>query len=233
MTVFYLSSAQIIAVARPGKEIIDTTKIEKWLATSKSEYMAQYHFGFSDDESTFNVIAAGDSCYAQLEYGEFISSTEYAWYYFPFKKVRIEGNKFFSDETNGEFVIYDWDNNKIKGLIIHKPWRRFGERGFREFGTYSSVIDSMFFSGKYPFTSYEFLSEEKLQNMAKQDLKIMRNEIYARYNYIFTPGGEMDKYFRTLNWYSAINKSVDSFMTDIEKQNIELIKKAEKKLNGL
>jgi hypothetical protein len=101
-----------------------------------------------------------------------------------------------------------------------------------EFGSFRSPT-LFWHTGKYPYASYKKLSEVELQKMSQQDLQIMRNEIYARYHYIFTPNGEMDKYFRTQKWYSAENRNVDRFMTELEKQNIHLIQKVENNKNGL
>jgi hypothetical protein len=56
----------------------------------------------------------------------------------------------------------------------------------------------------------------------------MRNEIFARYGYKFTPGSEMYNYFNQQDWYSAKYDNVNDFLTDIEKENINLIKQAEK-----
>ena len=55
----------------------------------------------------------------------------------------------------------------------------------------------------------------------------MRNEIFARYGHAFIPGGEMERYFNNQKWYK--NKHIDAtkLLTDIEKQNIKLIKKHE------
>jgi hypothetical protein len=62
--------------------------------------------------------------------------------------------------------------------------------------------------------------------MTKYDLKIMRNEIYARHGYIFKTG-EMKSYFAEQSWYRGQYDDVTSMLTSIEKQNAELIKKYE------
>jgi hypothetical protein len=39
------------------------------------------------------------------------------------KNVKIQGNKFYSSKTNGEFVIFNDEKNKAtKGLLVYKPW---------------------------------------------------------------------------------------------------------------
>jgi hypothetical protein len=81
-------------------------------------------------------------------------------------------------------------------------------------------------NGLYPFASEELLNASELNSYTKQDLKIMRNEIYARHGYIFkTP--ELKTYFLKQSWYYGQHNDVTSKLSSIEKQNIELIKKYE------
>ena len=55
----------------------------------------------------------------------------------------------------------------------------------------------------------------------------MRNEIFARYGYIFKEGGEMEKYFKSQDWYTPEHKNVNDFLTEIEKENLKLIREVE------
>jgi hypothetical protein len=54
----------------------------------------------------------------------------------------------------------------------------------------------------------------------------MRNEIFARHGYIFKTN-DMKLYFESQAWYSPKYEDVTSFLTEIEKGNIELIKRYE------
>jgi hypothetical protein len=54
----------------------------------------------------------------------------------------------------------------------------------------------------------------------------MRNEIYARYGYIFK-SKEMRNYFTAQSWYTPRYSDVSSFLSETEKKNIELIKRYE------
>lgn len=82
------------------------------------------------------------------------------------------------------------------------------------------------FKGKYPETSEKLLTEKELKNISKKQLKIMRNEIYARYGYIFKTA-DMSDYFKKQENYLAIMEEVDAFLSDIEIKNIALIKSFE------
>lgn len=80
--------------------------------------------------------------------------------------------------------------------------------------------------GKYPFTSQRLVTTSDISGKSKAELKIMRNEIFARHGYIFKTQ-EMKSYFSLQSWYSAQYNDVTSMLSSIEKQNIEVIKKYE------
>ncbi len=62
--------------------------------------------------------------------------------------------------------------------------------------------------------------------MSKGALRIVRNEIFARYGYIFK-SQDLKDYFLKQEWYKPIFRNVNRYITDIEKQNIDSIKKYE------
>jgi hypothetical protein len=77
--------------------------------------------------------------------------------------------------------------------------------------------------GRFPEASSRFLTADDLNSLSKYDLKIMRNEIFARYGYIFQTE-DMRNYFNRQTWYTPRYSDVNSFLTKIEKKNIDLIK---------
>lgn len=78
-------------------------------------------------------------------------------------------------------------------------------------------------NGIYTFASTTLLSANDLRGYSKWDLKIMRNEIFARHGYIFkTP--EMKSYFARQNWYVPLYDNVDQLLSGTERKNIQLIK---------
>ncbi|NRR92967.1 YARHG domain-containing protein [Winogradskyella undariae] len=79
--------------------------------------------------------------------------------------------------------------------------------------------------GLYPFTSHRLLTLSELRNKkySENNLKIMRNEIFARHGYIFMSDSEMDHYFRKQNWYKPMHKEVITLLSKVEKNNIDLI----------
>jgi len=81
-------------------------------------------------------------------------------------------------------------------------------------------------SGLYPEGSNRYLSSSDLSGKSKYDLKIMRNEIFARHGFIFQTN-EMQDYFSKQSWYNPRYSDVNNMLTSIEKDNIALIKKFE------
>lgn len=85
--------------------------------------------------------------------------------------------------------------------------------------------------GKYSFASERYLTSEDLKSMSKYELKIMRNEIYARHGFVFRTTS-MKEYFENQSWYRNVSKlsnndEVVDYLSEIEKSNVNMIKSYE------
>ena len=80
--------------------------------------------------------------------------------------------------------------------------------------------------GKYPFASTDFLIGGILSCFEKKELRIMRNEIFARHGYKFKTI-EMRRYFESQPWYVPRFDDVNKHLTELERLNIKLIKRFE------
>ena len=80
--------------------------------------------------------------------------------------------------------------------------------------------------GLYPYTSQRLLNADELVNKSQKDLRIMRNEIYARHGFIFK-SQEMSSYFSSQLWYTPQYDNVIDMLSAIEKENIAMIKRYE------
>lgn len=78
--------------------------------------------------------------------------------------------------------------------------------------------------GIWPHTSTRYLDPSELYGMSAWDLKIMRNEIYARHGYIFQTT-DMRNYFNSQPWYTPISRNVR--LSKVEEYNVQLIKSFE------
>ncbi|KAA0548385.1 YARHG domain-containing protein [Bacillus sp. BGMRC 2118] len=81
--------------------------------------------------------------------------------------------------------------------------------------------------GEYllPESHVRRLSEFEISGLTKAELRLARNEIYARHGYVFN-SEDLQRYFSAQNWYFPIH-TYDGMLTDIERYNVDLIKKVE------
>jgi hypothetical protein len=76
------------------------------------------------------------------------------------------------------------------------------------------------------------LKKEDVENMYKRDLEVMRNAIYARHGYSFR-NRQMRYFFDNhVSWYVPVSTDVTNDLTELEKKNIDLIKRYEKHANS-
>lgn len=101
----------------------------------------------------------------------------------------------------------------------------FFNKKVRKKETVPSIISESV-KGLYPQASERLLTMNELSNMSQEDLRIMRNEIYARHGFIFKKE-DMRHYFSVQPWYQPLFNNVDNLLSEIEKKNIVLIKRYE------
>jgi hypothetical protein len=80
--------------------------------------------------------------------------------------------------------------------------------------------------GNYPEASTRNLNESELASKSCFELKIMRNEIYARHGYIFKTD-DMRAYFSRQSWYKPVAADVSGQLSGVEKRNAQQIKQSE------
>ena len=76
-----------------------------------------------------------------------------------------------------------------------------------------------------PYSSTRELTDDDLRRLTKNELRLARNEIYARYGRVFRDQS-LQKYFDSKPWYKNIPKlplGMDPTLTKLERSNIELI----------
>lgn len=215
-----------------GAMDIKDSDLTNWVSNSEKEYEGIYHFGESESESDLYLFFSGNMLIGQIKSWYWEEGTGLGkWKYENLSNIQIEKNgKFKSDKYTGKFVIYtDEYGNKRKGLKINNPWTIWIEKDMYEVGIKRSLKFNEIYPGKYSESSYKILTTKYLNTLSKNELKIMRNEIYARYGLTFIENGEMDNYFNKQEWYSGRHKNVNSFLNEIELQNIQLILEIENK----
>ena len=106
-----------------GIEIVPASAITKWAAAMPKVYEGVYHFGESEAESDFVLVVSEGTVTAQIRSGEWQTKPE-RWrkVFQTLTTVRIVGNKFYSKETEGDFVTFISEGKRNYGLRIGKPW---------------------------------------------------------------------------------------------------------------
>jgi len=80
--------------------------------------------------------------------------------------------------------------------------------------------------GLYPMGSSRLLNADDVRYLSRFDLRIMRNEIYARHGYIFQTE-ELRNYFSRQSWYKPLYNDVGPMLSPLEIKNIEFVKRYE------
>ncbi|MCD4747493.1 MAG: YARHG domain-containing protein [Bacteroidales bacterium] len=75
-----------------------------------------------------------------------------------------------------------------------------------------------------------FLTDIDLNDKTLAELRIKRNEIFAKHGYIFI-SKDLSDHFKKYDWYKPKYKDVNHLLTKIDKQNISLIISFEKRKN--
>jgi hypothetical protein len=81
---------------------------------------------------------------------------------------------------------------------------------------------------KYDIASQRKVFESQLKNYNLKELRLMRNEIFAAYGYIFK-SDDLREYFESKNWCNPSISNINEIMlTETELENIETLLKLEK-----
>ena len=134
-----------------------------------------------------------------------------------------------------DYCVYDkyekfeeWKNEQMTFEIEKLTYEYCTIDTAKNATTISINLSQYYIEGKYKVASCRFLIDSDLVNLSKMELRIMRNEIFARYGYKFK-SDKLKTYFDSKEWYKPTIENVDEFLTDIEKRNINFIRLCEEK----
>jgi len=82
-------------------------------------------------------------------------------------------------------------------------------------------------NGSYPEASTRLLTADDVNNLIKDELRYMRNEIYARHGYSFKLK-DIRQHFDQQDWYMPVSTDVRTKLSAIEVKNEKMIKNFEK-----
>jgi hypothetical protein len=73
----------------------------------------------------------------------------------------------------------------------------------------------------FPYSDEEKLTSADIAALSVTELRLARNEIYARHGYLFK-SEDLQQYFTNKSWYKQ-DSSYDGVLNTIEKYNVDLI----------
>ncbi|UEG50752.1 YARHG domain-containing protein [Ferruginibacter lapsinanis] len=141
--------------------------------------------------------------------------------------IKVEAKEPGDDKNDGMFNLSFDEKNKN---ILVGDWKPFVENknsGAKNFTLNRKVFVYSKDVGIYPQASQRELKESDVNNLTKWELEVMRNEIFARHGYCFKKKNIRET-LETQDWYVPNTVDVKDMLTDVEKKNVELIKKYEK-----
>lgn len=195
-----------------------------------------YHFGESESEWDLLMIKNNDSLIIQVWdgiWGEDLGNKKFGWVRRckTFNSVKLRGNKFFFGKYSGLFAEFNHDKKFDRiVLLFSSPTptidRHYGKDS-AEVGFFNSKLETFFDDKDFPELSIKIQTDNYFKGKTKQELKLMRNTIYAKYGQTFQVGGEMEKYFTSKEWYKPYQKKTSNCLTEIEKKNIQTIERLE------
>lgn len=77
-----------------------------------------------------------------------------------------------------------------------------------------------------PYSDYQVLTRADVMHLTKWELRLARNEIYARHGYVFK-SSELARYFSDQSWYVPRRNFKESDLNSVEVYNVRFIKKYE------
>jgi len=131
------------------------------------------------------------------------------------RKCKLQKKMFVYDvENKMEYPFKDTEKSKA----IKFTDTIDGEIAEYEDREYFSTTDKVFEKN----ASKELLEKDFVANLTKADIFILRNSIFARHGFAFRDK-QLRIYFESFDWYMPVFGDVKEDLTEIEKQNIDLL----------
>lgn len=173
--------------------------------------------------------------------------TGFQSFYYETQKIAEKSSHSYSALTYGRLYEYEnkyYDNSYFRQSVkdekkdlqkvlkeIDELCYDFLQEGPRHLiDDFSSVVDDCD-EDDACLIPYETLRSRKLvqsdiAGMSSSDLRLIRNEIYARHGYIFK-SSDLKEYFSQFSWYEPRSRDVSDMLSETELYNVTFIKKYE------
>ncbi len=150
--------------------------------------------------------------------------------------IKSNGRTYMSFALNGKTYYAKVSDNTTNSFISGKPMTISAYKTNETYNgnTVYAISKITHYNGKYifPTSGTKLLTAADLSGKTASELRLARNEIYARHGRKFNDS-TLQSYFNSCSWYkvkSSYNYSNDaSNLNSIEKKNVNLIKEYENK----
>lgn len=137
----------------------------------------------------------------------------------------IKGNKllYTAKKTSGGIPIHDMEVSEfiVNGDILTATFSNGEKLNYKWVGEVTPLSSGIIASSAL---STRLLTESDLYGKTKQQLRIMRNEIYARHGRKFK-SQDLQDYFSAQDWYTPLYDEVK--LNEVEKKNVAFIQRHE------
>ncbi|MBR4326211.1 MAG: YARHG domain-containing protein, partial [Bacteroidales bacterium] len=159
-----------------------------------------------------------------------------------FARESLNGEKFEVQVSDGNmaqcFKLNDgkiyWVEFTDKGIDLYNAvWDDDNPVGYYKQSTFYKSLTKKdqiteILTGQYPYTSMKLVLPSELDYFSKAQLRVMRNEIYARHGYVFS-SADLKAHFAKMSWYKPLNDNSKVQLSELEQLNVDLIKAWENK----
>lgn len=140
-----------------------------------------------------------------------------------------EQNADVSDEENYDESYDDYQQDYDEG---YDDYQQDYDEDYEEYQQdYDEYYENLASQYIFQDSSIRLLEKQEVKELSKEECRLAKNEIYARHGRLFQDES-LQEYFDSLDWYVGYIEPEDfdeSVFNEIEKKNIQLLAKYEKK----
>ena len=121
-----------------------------------------------------------------------------------------------------DIEVYELNETEINYFTIQQTKK--SKHKYKLSASYEGTIEVTENNSK---ESFEYVGMEALESWTKEDLRKLRNYIFAQYGYIFK-SEDLSRYFKKFDWYEAKYANVDDKLSKDDKEFVNLVLEIEK-----
>lgn len=203
-------------------EYVKLSREEKVVLMKQSQNNVTIDLTLQGQYITVQTNAPGATLYVNQKPVTALTGEEITW-----GPIATDGSAAIYLERNGESGRETTKVETVTALSAYNlPFQKKSAEKTVVYNVTSPPVTGYVYNGFiFPDSDIRKLTISDLRYLSKEQLKIARNEIYARHGHIFQTK-DMQAYFSKQSWYRE-NPYFTGALTNIESYNVELIKSRE------